>query len=151
MNDMVIGSITGYDFDKIRPWVNSLDRSGFTGTKAMLCYNISYATAQELSDRGYHLFAFNRNDKTESFEYHRDFSIVVERFLHLWHFLKPLKGQHRYIITTDVKDVIFQSNPSDWLEKNMKDKKINVASESIRYEDEEWGRNNLYQAFGHMV
>ena len=33
----------------------------------------------------------------------------------------------------------------------MKDKKINVASESIRYEDEEWGRNNLYQAFGHMV
>ena len=48
MNDIVIGSITGYDFDKIKPWVNSLDRSGFTGTKAMLCYNVSYETVEEL-------------------------------------------------------------------------------------------------------
>ena len=32
MKDIVVGCITGYNFDKIKPWVNSLDRSGFTGT-----------------------------------------------------------------------------------------------------------------------
>jgi hypothetical protein len=151
MKDMVIGSITGYDFDKIRPWVNSLDQSGFTGTKAMLCYNVSKETVEELTKRGYAIFAFNVNEKTGDYEYTKVFSIVVERFLHLWYFLKEYKGTHRYIITTDVKDVIFQYNPSVWLEQNMGDKKINVASESIRYKDEDWGANNLYCSFGHML
>jgi hypothetical protein len=148
---MVIGSITGYDFDKIRPWVNSLDQSGFTGTKAMLCYNVSKETVEELTKRGYAIFAFTVNEKTGDYEYAKVFSIVVERFLHLWYFLKEYKGTHRYIITTDVKDVIFQYNPSVWLEQNMGDKKINVASESIRYKDEDWGANNLYCSFGHML
>ena len=151
MKDMVIGSITGYDFDKIRPWVNSLDRSGFDGTKAMLCYNVSQDTVKELTDRGYQIFAFNRNEQTGDFEYRRVFSIVVERFLHLWYFLKEHRGTHRYIITTDVKDVIFQYNPSAWLEQNMGNKKINVASESIAYGKEDWGANNLQKSFGHLI
>lgn len=151
MKDMVIGSITGYDFDKIRPWVNSLDRSGFDGTKAMLCYNVSQDTVKELTDRGYQIFAFNRNEQTGDFEYRKVFSIVVERFLHLWYFLKEHRGTHRYIITTDVKDVVFQYNPSAWLEQNMGDKKINVASESIAYGKEDWGANNLQKSFGHMI
>lgn len=151
MKDMVIGSITGYDFDKIRPWVNSLDRSGFDGTKAMLCYNVSQDTVKELTDRGYQIFAFNRNEQTGDFEYRRVFSIVVERFLHLWYFLKEHRGTHRYIITTDVKDVIFQYNPSAWLEQNIGDKKINVASESITYGKEDWGANNLQKSFGHLL
>lgn len=149
--DMVIGCITGYDFEKIRPWVNSLDRSGFTGVKAMLCYNVSQQTVKELTDRGYQIYAFNRNEQTGDFEYRKDFSIVVERFLHLWYFLKEQKGKYRYIITTDVKDVVFQSNPSKWLEENLGDKKINVGSESITYEMEEWGANNLFHSFGHMM
>ena len=151
MKDMVIGSITGYDFDKIRPWVNSLDRSGFDGTKAMLCYNVSQDTVKELTDRGYQIFAFNRNEQTGDFEYRKVFSIVVERFLHLWYFLKEHRGTHRYIITTDVKDVIFQYNPSAWLEQNMGSKKINVASESIAYGKEDWGANNLQKSFGHLI
>jgi hypothetical protein len=35
MKDIVVGCITGYDFEKIKPWVNSLDRCGFDGVKAM--------------------------------------------------------------------------------------------------------------------
>jgi hypothetical protein len=149
--DLVIGCVTGYDFNMIRPWVNSLDRSGYTGEKAMVCYNVSQDTVKELTDRGYQIFAFNRNEKTGDFEYRNQFSIVVERFLHLWFFLKERKGQYRYIVTTDVKDVIFQSDPMKWLEENIGDKKINLGSESITYENEEWGANNLFQAFGHMM
>ena len=115
MKDIVIGFITGYSFDKITPWVNSLDRSGFEGTKAMICYDISYDVADELTKRGYTIFAFKKNEEKRRFEYKKDFSIMVERFLHLWYLLKQFKGQYRYIITTDVKDVVFQSNPSTWL------------------------------------
>ena len=42
MKDIVIGCITGYSFDKIKYWVNSLDQSGFDGVKILLCYNIPF-------------------------------------------------------------------------------------------------------------
>ena len=78
MKDIVVGFITGYSFDKIAPWVNSLDRSGFTGTKAMICYNISYDVAEELTKRGYTVFAFKKNDEMKRLEYKQDFSIMCE-------------------------------------------------------------------------
>ena len=151
MKDIVIGAITGYSFDKIKPWVNSLDQSGFDGVKAMLCYNIDYDVAEELVKRNYTILTFGRNEQERKFEYNREFSIVVERFLHLWYFLKKLEGEYRYVITTDVKDVVFQTNPSKWLEKNIGDKKINVACESIHYKNEEWGNHNLFKSFGALL
>ena len=151
MNDIVVGCITGYTFDKIKPWVNSLDTCGFNGTKAMICYNIDYETVDELVKRNYTILAFKKNDEKKRFEYKENFSIVVERFLHLWFLLKRFKGQYRNIITTDVKDVIFQTNPSTWLDNNLGDKEINVACESIRYQDEEWGSHNLMKAFGSLI
>lgn len=151
MKDLVIGCITGYDFDKIKPWVNSLCRSGFEGTKAMICYNIDYETVEELVKRDFTIFAFGKNDNQKRLEYKENFSIVVERFFHLWYFLKKYKGQYRYIVTTDVKDVVFQSDPIKWLENNIGDKQINVACESIRYEDENWGNNNLLKSFGPVI
>ena len=151
MKDIVVGCITGYTFDKIKPWVNSLDRCGFDGVKAMICYNVDYETVEELVKRNYTVLAFGKNDKLKRFEYKENFSIVVERFLHLWYLLKKFEGQYRYIVSTDVKDVVFQTNPSEWLEKNMNDAQINVACESIRYKDEDWGNHNLFKAFGPLV
>lgn len=151
MRDLIIGSITNYNFDNIKYWVNSLDTCGFTGTKAMLCYNISFDVVDELVKRGYEIFAFRSNEQLRRFEYRDNFSIVVERFLHLWFFLKNIKDKYRYIISTDVKDVVFQTNPSVWLENNLGNKEINVASESISYENEDWGNNNLLKSFGPLI
>lgn len=151
MKDLVVGCITNYNFDKIKYWVNSLDKSGYTGDKAMLCYNIDYDTCEELVKRGFTIFAFKKNDEKRRVEYKDQFSIVVERFIHQWIFLKEFTGKYRYIVSTDVKDVIFQSNPSVWLENNIGNKKINVGSESIAYKDEDWGRNNLVRSFGDFI
>ena len=152
MKDIVVGCITGYTFDKIAPWVNSLDNCGFDGTKAMICYNVDYDTVDELVKRNYSIFCFRKNDEQRRFEFKENFSIVVDRFYHLWYFLKQYKGQFRNIITTDVKDVVFQTNPSLFLERVIKDgKKINVACESIRYKDEAWGDNNLKKSFGDLI
>ena len=151
MKDVIVGCITGYTFEKIKPWVNSLDRCGFDGLKVMICYNVDYDVVEELTKRNYTIFAFRKNDDAKKFEYRENFSIVVERFLHLWYFLKEFKGQYRYIITTDVKDVVFQTNPSTWLEQNIGNKEINVACESIKYCDEDWGTQNLYKSFGPLI
>lgn len=151
---MVIGCITNYNFDKIKYWVNSLDSSGFTGDKVMICYNIGYDVVEELTKRGYIIFGFHKNDEARRLEYNKkDFNICLERFVHIWYFLSNLqnKEQYRYVISTDVKDVVFQSNPSEWLEKNIGDKKLNVASESLKYKDEPWGTHNLYHSFGPLI
>jgi translation initiation factor 2 beta subunit (eIF-2beta)/eIF-5 len=151
MKDIVIGAVTNYDYDKIKYWVNSLDRSGFDGVKAVICYNVDYGLVDELTKRNYTVLAFSQNDEKRRFEYNKNFSIVVERFFHIWHFLKKFKGQYRYIISTDMKDVVFQKNPSLWLEQNLGDKKINVACESLKYKDEEWGNHNLFKSFGPII
>ena len=49
--------------------------------------------------------------------------------------LKQLNREYRYMITTDVRDVVFQHNPSDWLKKNLK-KNILVSTENVLYEHE---------------
>ena len=152
MKDVVVGCITGYNFDKIKLWVNSLDRCGFDGVKVMVCYNVDYGTVEELAKRNYTVLAFGKDEKNKRFVYGKqDFSIVVERFYHMWYLLKKFSGQYRYIISTDVKDVIFQTNPSTWLEQNIGDKEINVACESIRYKDEDWGSHNLLKSFGPLI
>lgn len=159
MKDAVIGCITNYNFNQIKYWVNSLDRCGFDGYKIMICYNIDYQTVEELTKRGYTIFGFKRDDANERLFYKDNFSIVVERFIHLWHFLNSFseKENIRYVIMTDVKDVIFQRNPSEWLEKNLttdkfgNKKTINLGSESIQYANEPWGRNNMQKAFGTQI
>lgn len=154
MKDVVIGAITNYSFDKIKYWVNSLDRSGFDGVKALLCYNIDYDVAEELASRGYTIFALGRNDELRKLEYKKEnFNICLERFYHLWYFLKKIQesGKYRYVVSTDIRDVIFQKNPSEWLEKNINDKEIVVTGESLTYENELWNRNNMLLSFGPLI
>jgi hypothetical protein len=150
--DMVIGAITGYKWDQIKYWVNSLDRSGFTGTKAVLCYNVDYDTIRELQTRNYVILAFEKDDVNGRVTYpNKDFAIVVDRFLHYYLMLdNPTNRQSiRYVIATDVRDVIFQSNPSDYLNRSYRSCiDLVVSSEGIAYQHEPWGANNLLQSFG---
>lgn len=152
MKDVVVGCITNYNFDKIKYWVNSLDRSGFTGDKVMVCYNIGYNVVAELQARNYKVLGFKNIPEEKRLARDGNFNICLERFYDIWNLFKTLDMQnYRYMIATDVKDVVFQSNPSDWLERNIGDKKINVACESLRYKDEAWGNNNMMRSFGPAI
>jgi hypothetical protein len=154
MKDIMIGAITNYKWDQIKYWVNSLDQSGFDGLKVLLCYNIPYDVVEELSKKDYTVFGFKRNDEEKRLEYTKEnFNICLERFLHIWFFLNRFqnKEQYRYVIATDVGDVIFQTNPSEWLEKNIGEKQINVGSECIQYKNEEWNKQNMYLSFGPLI
>jgi len=151
--DLVIGAVTGYKWDQIKYWANSLDRSGFTGQKAVIAYNMDRATVDELSNRGYLIAGFQK-DPQGNFTYpNKEFSIVVDRFLHLS--MLNNRDNHdniRYVVATDVRDVVFQRNPSEYLDgEYFRGHDLVVSSEGIQYMYEDWGSNNLAQAFGtHM-
>lgn len=150
--DLVIGCITNYNFDQIRPWVNSLNRCGFTGDKAMICYNVDAETLKQLNENGFIIFGLE-GGPNNSLRYSKPgFNIVVERFKHLSLILRSMLNQYEYVINTDVKDVVFQSDPSNWIRRNVQPgKKILTSSESIIYKDEEWGNHNLYRSYGSDV
>ena len=146
--DLIVGCYTNYDWDKIKYWVNSIDQCGFTGDKMMVIYNSEIAPIHELIKRNFKLFAFNQNPETFQLFYPNKFVIAVQRFADLWRFFSSLDlSDYRYVIHTDVKDVVFQSNPSIWLTKNMGKAKLLASCESLKYEDEPWGNENLANSF----
>jgi len=150
--DCVIGCSTNYDWAKIKYWINSINESGFIGDKVMILMNCDKHTVQKVSDAGFDIIAFNQ-DTEGNLVYNSNMMVHVERFYHIYQHLK--NKDYRYVITTDVKDVIFQKNPSEWLEEWLGNDSASddlvFSSESMKYKDEPWGDQNLRETFGTQI
>jgi len=148
--DCVIGCSTNYDWAKLKYWINSINESGFTGDKVMILMNCDKETASKVSDAGFDIIAFGQDTKN-NLVYNSNMMVHVERFYHIYQHLK--NKDYRYVITTDVKDVIFQKNPSEWLEINLPEghEDLIFSSESMKYKDEPWGDQNLRETFGTQI
>jgi len=153
MRDMVIGAMTGYEWKDIEPFVVSLERSGYDGYKAMVMYVGSKELIDKLEDRGWILFG---HEKTEdggvTYKNKDTFNICVDRFYHYWAFLKDVRDI-RNIVACDVKDVIFQKDPTVEMRKILQDSDAQIlcSGEGLRYKDEAWGWNNINLSFGPQI
>lgn len=133
-DDIVIGCITRYGVKDIELWVNSLDRCGYNGHKAMILYNsVPSEVVTYLTDRGYILYKADVKPST------LNQPILVDRFLGLYKILSI--GKYDRVVTTDVKDVVFQSDPIKWLDHNQT-KPLVIGSESIKCKDMPWSSVN---------
>ena len=153
MNDLVLGVVTNYKYEQIEPWLVSLERTGYQGKKALIAYNMEKETIDILSSKNVTIFGFGRDSEQNMiYPTNEKFSIMTERFIHAWQFLSQMTDIDR-IVMTDVKDVVFQSNPSVWLETNITfgRRTIAVGAENFRYKDEPWGKNNIILSFGQMI
>ena len=149
MKDLIVGCATNYDWSKLKYWVNSINRSGFEGDKVLILMNCDKDTVQKVTDAGFSIIAFNE-DGQGNLTYQSQLMVHVERFIHIYKLLKD--NLYRYVITTDVRDVVFQKNPSVWLENNLTANEYYVfSSESMKYKDEPWGRENLTQCYGQGI
>jgi hypothetical protein len=149
--DLIVGVVDNYDWDKIKYWANSIDQSGFDGHKALIVYNMDKNTAQKLTEKQFMLIGCSQYDEEKGFVFVGNTNIMVDRFLHIQNFLamldKPMDVNR--VIITDVRDVVFQKNPTEWLDKNyLKSFDIVVGSENMTYDNEPWGKNNLAKSFG---
>ena len=74
------------------------------------------------------------------------------RFFHGWQFLLDAHTQYDNVLITDVRDVMFQLNPSDYLRTKLTDDKpLLVSSEGILFKDEPWNYRNLLLGFGPII
>lgn len=137
--DLIIGAFKNYNFETIKPWIQSINECGFKGDKVIISIDSSKETNSKLEDAGFIVIDAQSQAKM---------GFHMERFLHIYNFLKFQKNNYRYVITTDVRDVIFQKDPSIWIEQNIGDKEMIAVSESIQIKNEHWNRQNIINAFG---
>lgn len=133
MKYTIVGCITKYGVEQIAPFVESIERSGFSGDKLMLVYDVSPDVITYLSNRGWILI------QSETQQH-----IILQRFRDMYQILHGIDTD--VIIWVDVKDIIFQKDPIEWLDKNM-NKDILAFSESLKFGDEEWARLNAGTSF----
>ena len=169
--DVFCGVMTGYNYEMILPWVNSIEKSGFNGLKVIILYVAQSTTVQKLINRGWLVLCFEKLNQQNLVVYNesgnnynppnyltgKKFHICVDRFYHLWFFLSKLpshiKKRCRYLTSTDVRDIVFQSNPFTWLSENLDlnntNKRIVAITESITYENETtFSAMNLTDCYG---
>jgi hypothetical protein len=142
--DLIIGAFTKLSYEDVTPWVRSIKECGFEGDKVIVAIDVADEVSRKLAKDGFTVIAAPAQGNMR---------IHMERFIHIFNFLKTNdKWQdYRYVITTDVRDVIFQKNPSEFLEQTIKpfeDTKLVAVSEAIKIKDEPWNKDNIEKNFG---
>jgi glycosyltransferase involved in cell wall biosynthesis len=119
IEDVVIGSIKNYDWPKVRAYAVSLARSGFTGTKLMFVENVPAEVRQNLLGLGFTVVDFVTPPAVRAEEQRDYLTFGRHRFKYAIDYLRQFPGRYRYAVWTDVRDLVFQTNPSTWLENNL--------------------------------
>ena len=133
-----------YGINELKPWVLSIEENIPDAHRVMCIKNISEETQQWLSNKGFELVVMPD----------AQIPVHVLRFLSIYEYLRHNHQKFEYVLTTDVKDVYFQKDPFDFLEKNNIGRsgyQIVCGSECLMYKDEAWGNDNLMQAYGPYV
>lgn len=141
--DLIIGAFKNYHFEIVKPWIKSINESGFEGDKVIIVINATEQTIKQIEAEGF---------KVIKVQPMTDAMFHMERFFHIYNYLKDKKDQYRNVITTDVRDVIFQRNPSEFLETAVgigSGYDLVAVSESILIKNEHWNRENIKKSFGH--
>lgn len=144
--DLIIGGASGYKYDDVKYWINSILRSGFEGDIVLAVTNVSIEELEKIAQKGVKILAYGQKDANGNYSSNSNMPPHVERFFHIWNFLNTTEEEYGYVITTDVRDVVFQSNPQEYL--NSLQPVFIAAGEGLKYKDEPWGNNNYLQAFG---
>jgi len=123
----------------------------------MIHCDVDAPTIAELNRRGYETYdgssLHGATDRLLKANGRRNDDISVNRFYYIWHFLSQVAvaPPPRYVMAIDVRDVIFQRNPSLWIERHLGEKQLVVGCESLRFEDEPWGAETMQECYGPQV
>ena len=137
--NLIIGGCTNYGINQLKPWVLSINEVCDKNTEKVMVFGIGTdETRKWLIDQGFLVVEMAQVP---------NIPVHVLRFLSIYHFLRDTWQDYNYVVTTDVKDVYFQTDPFKFLV----DRKLVIASEGLKYKDEPWGNENLHQAYGQYV
>jgi hypothetical protein len=136
--NLIIGGFTNYGINQLKPWVLSAKEVADKDDVVLVYGNATEETLDWLVEQGVNVIPMLQVQNVP---------IHVLRFLSIYNYLVNHWQDYEYVVTTDVKDVYFQSNPFN----RIVGCKLVIATEGLKYKDEPWGNENLYQAYGPYV
>ena len=143
--NLIMGGCTNYGINELKPWVLSVNEIMPDARKVMCVGNASLETRDWLIKQNFELVEMPKIN----------IPVHVLRFLSIYEYLRAQWLNFNYVITTDVKDVYFQTDPFKWLDYyniGVKDMhQIVAGSECLKYKDESWGNENLMQCYGPYI
>jgi|GEM_PF-534513 hypothetical protein len=144
--NLIMGVFSGYGIPQLKPWVLSINRVMSNNVeKAVGVGEASPETKQWLVSQGFRLFELARSPM----------AVFTSRFWDISEYLRLHWREYDRVITTDVKDVYFQKNPFDFLERHCIGRKghkqLIVGSECLSYKNEPWNNGNLLGTYGAQV
>lgn len=142
--NLIISGFVGYRIPQIKPYVESIKKNVTSKCKLVMAVGRTDSdTIDYLKTSGWEVI---------NLPIIAEIPVHVMRFLAIYDYLKDNWQKYNLIVSTDVKDIVFQLDPFDWLTENLVgDYKIVAGSESIRYCHEPWGNENLLQTYGEYV
>jgi hypothetical protein len=149
--DIVVGAVSGYPFESIRYWINSLERSGFRGETVILVGDDDAGLIEMLRAR--RCTVLTRRALLDESDLltpgtHSHSSVSVDRHLWMWKYLSSTSADARYVVHADVRDVVFQSDPSAWLERHLAGRRLVVSGEGLGFSDQDWNGRTLKEVCG---
>jgi hypothetical protein len=151
MKNLLIGVFSNYNWKIIEPWVISAKRNIKNADIVLIVLNSDFDTIDKITEHEVNVIICNADEEKRIVYNTSNFAPHIERFVHLYNYLKEVHQNYKYVFTTDVRDVIFQNDPFEWMENNLGDKKVLCTSEALKYVDEPWGNENLMQTYGAFV
>jgi len=143
-NDVILG-VLGTQWERTRAggvnaYLESINRSGYAGRKVLICWDIHPQTRVDLLRYGFELVDIP--SPPEPF--------FVARMRVVYEYLRDHHTEFRWVHWFDVKDLILQSDPSDWIDQNAGNYSIIASSEPVPICTEEtnwlWARSILGDA-----
>jgi len=105
--NLIIGGCTNYGINELKPWVLSINEHMPDTQKVMCVGNASTETREWLMKNKFELVDMPKAP---------NIPVHVLRFLSIFQYLRKEWKNFNHVITTDVKDVYFQSDPFKWLD-----------------------------------
>lgn len=153
--DLIIGAADKYSWKHVKNWAKSISQSGFTGDAILLTYRVDDDVLLECGKNNITTISVDWDSWGNPIKHetmNRDTQCHQLRFFHIWQLLKGFQpDEYRNIIITDVRDVIFQTNPSEWLKIHLGGYQIIAPSEGVTFGKESWNMTNVHNAFGPYV
>jgi hypothetical protein len=99
----VITALTGYSIETIKPYVESLNNTGFNATKIVVYYDPIKEVSDYLENNGWEVYTDFKLKYHINFQRFKDIASLIE--------IKNL--EEHLIVFTDIRDVYFKRNPSE--------------------------------------
>jgi hypothetical protein len=143
MKTAILAAAKGYTPEQVNPWVESLKSTGFDGKVFILLYEEDIELADYFKSHNFHVMIAQERGETH---------MATQRFIDYAELLKSDYCKDIEIaIHTDIRDVIFQGNPADWVIENIGDKHIIATGEGVTYRHEDWNGDGIERQFGKHV